>query len=581
MTDSENQSLRILVASSDAEVIEAMQRAMEGGPDRLHCATDVTEALAMASSGEYHLAFVDVSMEDDAALALVHHLPAVSKTLSVHALAPPGRMELASQAVSLGAVGLMVTPPTGDGVLMAINEVRSRLAAIGARAALEAELAQVKRRAELLDRVVRLARGSGHAEAVRAIAEALAEASGAKGVALYATFDAHKSECVRLAATGTMKDAATLCRGEQLAEFAEQRSARILPLQTEQGTIGICLLEGDEPERERDVAGMIDLATAVLALIDSRQTRGRDAIKDERGRVYTFAYFQDIAAREAEKAKRHGRRLTICSLVLDPQSEPSARAELEDVVLSVVRDTDVFAAYGDQEYYLLLPETGTLGAHSCRRRMLTRAEGDRRARSGASSDRRGPVPARGAFPLSIGTATYPHDGILLDKLVRTARRRASDQARSAVHSLALAPMALGDVIDTLLARPILDAGVSSPFPIDLSTAALLSLVSQACREARRGGSATVFVTMQPGMGLVSSARQAVRDAADVNVKVIDARGVEGCGDVEAIVIAAEHGTWICCGRIAKERFRGVHATDPLLADLIAHRLAQAAGVRVP
>ena len=570
--------LRILVASSNPDVLDVCQRTIDEQLDRLRCATDVAEALAMASSEEFNVAFVDVTLDEDAGLALVHHLPALSPNLAVHALAPAERMELASEAVSLGAVGIMVVPPTGDGIMLAVGGVRARLAEMRSRAALEAELASSRRRTELLDRVVRLARGSGHSEAVRSIVEAVAETSGAAGVAFYATFDAHKSECIRLGATGSARDFPTLCHSDELVKLVEGRKARLLPLTVQQGTIGLAILDGPVETNEHDLTSMIDLATAVLALLDNRQGGGaRDATK-ERSRVYTFDYFSDIAAREAEKAKRHGRRLAICSILLDPQSDDRARAEVEAAALAVVRDTDVLAARSADEYCLLLPETGTLGAHACRRRILLRAAADRRAAAGAApSDRRGPVSRR--TPFSVGVASYPHDGVSLERLVRTARRRAQDQVRSSVHSLALGPMSLGELVDALLARPILDAGISSPFPLELSPPALVSLVAQACRDAGRGGGATVFVTMQPGMALVSAARQAVRDATDVTVRIVDARGVEGCSDVEAIVIAAEHGNWICCGRVQKERFRGVHAADPLLADLVAHRLAEAAGGR--
>lgn len=59
----------------------------------------------------------------------------------------------------------------------------------------------------------------------------------------------------------------------------------------------------------------------------------------------------------------------------------------------------------------------------------------------------------------------------------------------------------------------------------------------------------------------------------------DVRGEPGCENVEAIVIEAEHGAWVCCGRIVGERFQGVHAADPLLADVIERRLSSAGGAR--
>src|SRR5262249_48547509 len=202
---------------------------------------------------------------------------------------------------------------------------------------------------------------------------------------------------------------------------------------------------GGPPEMERELATLIELATVVLALVDSRRPRGQ-SMKDDRGSVYTLAFFQDIAAREIDKAKRHGRRLSVCAIEI-VDADGIARADLEDVVHQVVRDTDVLAVQPPNEYLLLLPETGTLGAHACRRRLLVRADGDRRARPSASaSDRRGPVPSRRASPVAIGVASFPHDGSALERLVRLARSRAHAQARSAVHALALAPMPIGDVV---------------------------------------------------------------------------------------------------------------------------------------
>jgi hypothetical protein len=91
----------------------------------------------------------------------------------------------------------------------------------------------------------------------------------------------------------------------------------------------------------------------------------------------------------------------------------------------------------------------------------------------------------------------------------------------------------------------------------------------------------VFASVQQGLGMASAVRQAMRDATEATVRTVDARGVEGCVDVEAVVVLAEHGSWVCCGRLTRERFRGVHAADPLLAELVAHRLAQAGGLRGP
>jgi DNA-binding NarL/FixJ family response regulator/GGDEF domain-containing protein len=577
-------ALRVLAASKEDATLHTIDGAISPQGDRLLITNDMAEAIALAADERPELAFVDVMLDGGAGLALVHHLTAACPGIAVYAMAPESQLELGSQAVALGAAGFVSSPPSGDALLHAVGEVRARLAAEREKARLEADLAAARRRNVLMDRVVQLAHGGAHSEVARAIIESLAEVSEARGAALFAAFDPPPSgECVRLAAIGAAQDLPATAPGDELLRVAATRGSQVVPLGVAERLLGIAILDGTNAAREADVNAIAGLAATVLAFVDAGEARGREPVRDGRARVYTFAYLQDIAGREIDKAKRHGRRLAVAGILLDPDAGAKARIELEQVVLGVVRDTDVLARFDDHEFYLLLPETGALGAHACRRRLLIRAEGDRRAKT-PNSDRRGPVsmrPGRGVS-LSIGVSTYPHDGVSLDRLLRSARQRAQDASKSAVHTLGLAPMSLGEIIDVLLARPMMGTGIGSPFPLDIGAPAMLSLVGAACREAKRGGNASVLVTARAGMGMASAARQALAyESQDVTVQVADVRSAPKCETAEAIVISAEHGTWVCCGRRDEERFRGIHAADPLLADLVAQRMAQASGAHWP
>jgi GGDEF domain-containing protein/DNA-binding NarL/FixJ family response regulator len=575
-------ALRILAASQEDATLQTISGAVATSGDLLFATTDLAEAIATAAGEKAELAFVDVMLDGGAGLALVHHLTTAFPGIAVYALAPESNLELGSQAVALGAVGFVSSPPSGDALLHAVGEVRARHGAQREKARLEADLAASKRRNVLMDRVVQLAQGGAQSEVARAIMEALSEVSDARGATLYAASDPQpQAECVRLAAMGISQDFPTNTRGGELLRFAAGRGAAVVPLGVAERLLAIVIIEGGDPARERDVAAIASLAATVLAFVDAGEGRSREPIPDGRARVYTFGYLQDIASREIDKAKRHARRLALAAILLDKDAGAKARAELEQVVLSVVRDTDVLARFNDHEFYLLLPETGALGAHACRRRLLLRAEGDRRARTPAS-DRRAPISTRAGrgVPLSIGVAAYPHDGASLDRLLRSARQRAAEASRSAVYTLGLAPMPLSEIIDVLLARPMMGAGFGSPYPLDLVAPAMLSLVAAACREARRGGPASILVTARAGMGMSSAARQAEL-GRETAVQLADVRSAPRCDNAEAIVINAEHGAWVCCGRRDEDRFRGVHAADPMLADLVAQRLAQAGGVRWP
>jgi len=480
-------------------------------------------------------------------------------------------MDLVSQALSLGATGFLVTPLTGDGIERVLLDVRARVSLHNDRTRFQEELDRARRRVELVDRLVRLAIGAGQSEAVRAIAEVLKEVAGARGIALYATFMAARGECIRLAVIGTEgEDYPSVCGAQELSNAAVRSNASMLPLEAGRGTIGFAILEGRAPGRDEEVRKTCELVAAVLSFVDGqRQVSSRDVSPGTKGPVQTLAYFEDVARRETKKALRHGRRLSVC--VLEVPGGKDLRKRVETAVLPLLRETDVLAALDEDRLCLLLPETSGLGAHACRSRISARLGGERRGR-GEPAD----TPT---MDFSMGVATYPHDGASIERLLRLARARAEDDARSSARVLSLAQKSLAQIIDGLLTRPMLDAGTRSLFPLDLAPPALMSVVLAACSDAARGGSAHVAVTLQPGLGLASAARQLAAGDKNARVDVFDVREREGCHDVEAIVIVAEHAAWVCCGRVDKDRFSGVHAADPLLADMIRRRLQEEGGVR--
>src|SRR5262249_34731009 len=147
----------------------------------------------------------------------------ITPGLVVHVVVERPKLELATEAISLGARGIHVTPIAGDELAQAVGEVRARMVEAKRREELEWQLERMRRRSDLLDRLIRLARGSGQSDAVRVITEAFAEATDARGVALYAAFDGPNAECVRLATNGTARDMPAVSRMDDLARTFELR----------------------------------------------------------------------------------------------------------------------------------------------------------------------------------------------------------------------------------------------------------------------------------------------------------------------------------------------------------------------
>lgn len=556
----EVETLRVLTFTGDDTAADAIERAARiCGDEVLHVA-DAGQALMTAQSAHPHIAFVNVSLDAGAGVALIQTLATVAPGISVYAMASPQAFEAAAQSTALGAAGFILMPPNGDALQQALNDVRTRRGVEQKHAALEQELDDVRRRAELTERVLRLARESGHTDAAMAIAEAMSSMSGAREVALYASCDDVDAECVRIAATAAAQEYPAMGPLPEIVFAAKKRQAELTPLMAGRKQVGFVLIRG--MKSETGIAPLTDVAAAVLALVDTRLGHGEGRIKDARGRVYSAAYFNDVAARMIGMARRHGRRVSVAALELDNEATAVDRAELERAVLSTVRETDTLASFHGDAYYLLMPETGALGAHVCRRRVLAQQA------SGQSGDDRG-APRR----IAIGVATYPHDGIRLDRLLKIARRRADEDARSVVGELSLESMDLCDIVDTLVARPRLGS-LLSPYPLDVPIPAVLALVEAACKDAQRGGAAQVFVLERKGLGLASAARHATAQTS-VQLHAFEAERARNCGNAEAIVVVAEHGSWVCCGRVGRDRFTGIHSADTRLSDLLTARLLSA------
>lgn len=555
--------LRVLVVVEDTRTRHAIDHVVRDEGDVLVAASSIEEALGLASGEHVDVAFVELRVEGGAALALCHHLASAGSTRVV-AIVHPAEIDRGPEALSLGAATVLVAPATGEALAQALGAVKAEQQRRREVGVLEQKLARERRRIETYDRLVRFARGAAPSDAVRAIVDGVSQLSHAHGVALYATFGSDESDRVLLASLGTASDLPKACQPADLSRLVQARGARVVPLVASTGELGMLVLDRAPSTTEPEITQLADLAAAMLSIVD------RPDSTDESVRIFPPKHFRTVAERFLTLAQRHDRRASVLAITV-PGDKPNRREEATREIADIVRTTDALSGVEDGDLVLFLPETSALGAHACRRRILARLSGDRRARpkGGPRGER---APTSRVAPVAIGVATFPHDGASLKKLTASARSRASDDARSPVHALALENLALGDVVDALLARPMVDAGPRSSYPLDVACSALFALAAGACREATRGGEAVITTTLQPGLGLAAAARQAGAP------RVHDVRTETGCDDVEAIVIEAEHGAWVCCGRIKGDRFRGVHAADPLLADVIERRLVAAGRV---
>lgn len=567
--------ISVLAVAEDAGVAEMIRSVFADVGDDVTALADLAAGVAHAESSPPDLAFVDVGLEKGASLALVHHVKALTPDAEVYALARPATLEAAAHALSLGATGIVLMPPSGDELLSAATALRARRAATKERERMRRDADLARRTLGYVTRIAALAEEHDRDRVAEAVAQVFREATSARGVLLYVPAAEGSSE-LRPVGTGTDEGAPSFTDEMGLMRYAGEAQLEVVPLLVGRLAAGHVLLAKGPWEDDALVRAALHAlaaqATSTLSLVVERERSVRGSLKDAETSAYTFAYFVDIAGREIDKAHRHGRRFALATI---SGSEPdgdrpiATPVEITETVLGAVRDSDVLARIDERELYLLLPETTGLGAHSCRRRVLALREGgDPRRLAG----------------VSMGVAAFPHDGSDLLRLLRSAKRRADASRASVTARLRLPRLSLPEIVDSLLwdadlAQGRLEKHPETPFSLELPLPDVLTVVTTALSHAARAGTFTVVVTERDGLGLAAAVRSHASAVRDATVHVLDVRHRDGCEDLAALSLFAEQGAWTLVGRVEHGLLHGVHAADPLLADLVALRLSDLAGHR--
>lgn len=572
-------ALHVMAVLQDTAAAELMSRVLSQSitGDQFAIATDLAEGLARTVAESPDVVFIDVALGNNAGLAVVHYLRSVAPDVFVYALARTQTLELGTQAVALGAAGLLVLPLSGDEVLTVLSDVRSRRAEREARRRLERQAARSERGVSLVARVADIAHARNRRAAAEQLVRVLIEDGGVTRVLVYLPAGAGSHQLMRTAATGSGPEGPTFCDHLELMNFARATELHVVHLSVHHEHAGLLLLGGSVSDGDAaEPVPLLDLlaaqAATALALIGEREQMHRGAMKDPSSSAYTFAYFVDVAGREIDKARRHGRRFALATIGVADHVPETAGVQVVERILGTVRDTDVLARVDEREFYLLLPETGGVGAHTCRRRIVSQF-----AQSSTPDSVRVP-----GGEVTVGVATFPHDGRDLSQLLRVAKHRADAARESPASRHDLHELSLNEMLDVLLWElPAESVKVGAPRVLDIPSMDLVALATAAINEARRGGAARVIVTQRPGMSLGAAVRSALgRDAPDVHLDAVDVSAAPGHSELEALSIVAEHGAYALLARLEKNAARVVHAADPLFADLLARRLGLIAHLRL-
>ena len=114
-------AIRVLAVVDDGEISQSVANIVKGEGDELETAATIEEAVGKAGTKAFDVAFVELRAEGGAALALCHHLPSLCPGISVQAIVHPAELARGEEALSLGASGVLVSPPTFDAMARVLS----------------------------------------------------------------------------------------------------------------------------------------------------------------------------------------------------------------------------------------------------------------------------------------------------------------------------------------------------------------------------------------------------------------------------------------------------------------------------
>ena len=199
------------------------------------------------------------------------------------------------------------------------------------------------------------------------------------------------------------------CRTQTIAAVVvmDRQAAKLVPqLAPAVGTVLSTMLEG--PAQALDNALRLRRSEAL-------------SVTDDLTQLYNSRYLNLVLRREAKRASRSGRPLSLLFLDLDGfkgindthghQAGSRALVEAAAVIRNCARETDVVARFGGDEFAIILPDTGSEGAA---------AVGDRvRERLGVHPFLKGNG-LQIRLTASVGVATLPDVAASAEELVRAA-----------------------------------------------------------------------------------------------------------------------------------------------------------------
>lgn len=211
------------------------------------------------------------------------------------------------------------------------------------------------------------------------------------------------------------------------------------PLIHADSVVGILYVDDFTPRRftQAELKALeIVSSFASIAIFNARTHNHikKQAITDSLTGLFNRRCFEDILTRELQRAKRHGRDLSLALVDVNDfkkyndayghQAGDEALAALGEAVRWAVRSTDIAARYGGDEIVIILPETNLAKAYNL---FAERIKQDIESGFARLTQKRHPL------TITIGIAAFPKDGrnarelvLAADKALLSAKKRKNE-----------------------------------------------------------------------------------------------------------------------------------------------------------
>jgi len=214
------------------------------------------------------------------------------------------------------------------------------------------------------------------------------------------------------------------------------RSYAIFPLSSRERAIGVLALGSTKVGAfgEEALARLQPLADAVAVAFENvrlfQKTREL-SITDEVTPLHNFRYFHQALDRELKLVKRYGSTLSLLFVDLDRFKPINDRyghlrgsrtlREVGFLIRAAVRETDIPARYGGDEFVVILPQTDGAQARTLSEKLRRIVEGHTFLQEEGINARLG---------VSLGIATYPAEAETKEALIRLADKRMYEDKES-------------------------------------------------------------------------------------------------------------------------------------------------------